>query len=49
MPISRTEFEAFFPPLVEDLKKHCQAYGLPENALVWFENVRLLYCPWIRR
>ncbi|KAF2402664.1 ERG20 farnesyl diphosphate synthase [Trichodelitschia bisporula] len=38
MPITRADFEAIFPQLVQDLTNHCCQYGLPENALVWFRN-----------
>lgn len=41
MPATLKEFEAVFPTLVADLKAHCQKYKLPEQALQWFEQVRL--------
>jgi farnesyl diphosphate synthase len=40
MPITRPEFEAYFPQLVEDLLAHSEEYGLPVQALEWFRNVR---------
>ena len=38
-PTTRTEFEAVFPSLVEDLTQHCKQYNPPENALNWFQHV----------
>jgi len=38
MGITRQEFEAVFPKLVKDLTDHCAQYGLPQQALTWFEN-----------
>lgn len=38
-PISLKEFEAVFPQLVEDLTQHSKQYGLPEDALKWYQNV----------
>jgi farnesyl diphosphate synthase len=42
MPISRQEFEAIFPKLVDDITSHSSSYGLPEQALTWFRNVETL-------
>lgn len=39
MPTTLKEFEAVFPTLVEDLLAHCKQYGLPTQALTWFEKV----------
>jgi len=39
MPVSRQQFEAVFPRLVDDIKEHCVKYKLPEQALQWFEKV----------
>ena len=33
------KFEAIFPKLVADLSQHAQQFGLPENALKWYEDV----------
>ena len=41
MPTTLKEFETVFPTLVEDLKEHCKKYKLPEQALSWFEQVRI--------
>ncbi|KAK1057800.1 Farnesyl pyrophosphate synthetase [Friedmanniomyces endolithicus] len=38
MPVSRQQFEAVFPRLVDDIKEHCVKYKLPEQALQWFEK-----------
>ena len=38
-PTTLKEFEAVFPQLVEDLSEHCRGYGLPDNALKWFQEV----------
>lgn len=40
MPVTRKEFEAVFPRLVQDMKDHCKMYNLPDQSLKWFENVR---------
>ena len=40
MPVTLREFEAVFPSLVEDLGQHAITYGLPENALNWYRDVR---------
>ncbi|KAL2220392.1 isoprenoid synthase domain-containing protein [Thermoascus aurantiacus ATCC 26904] len=34
----RADFEAVFPSLVEDLKAAATQYGIPDNALQWFEK-----------
>lgn len=34
----RADFEAVFPSLVEDLKATATQYGIPDNALQWFEK-----------
>lgn len=39
MPTTLKEFEAVFPLLVEDLSQHAKSYGLPENALKWYQEV----------
>ena len=38
-PISLKEFEAVFPRLVEDLSQHSKQYGLPDDALKWYQDV----------
>ena len=38
-PTTLKEFESVFPQLVEDLSTHCKGYGLPEDALKWFQEV----------
>ncbi|KAI9822547.1 MAG: Farnesyl pyrophosphate synthetase [Pycnora praestabilis] len=38
MPITRREFEAVFPKLVGDVSDHAKQYGLPSNALEWYEK-----------
>lgn len=38
-PISLKEFESVFPQLVEDLSQHSKQYGLPEDALKWYQDV----------
>lgn len=35
----RADFEAVFPDLVVELLAHAQKYGLPENAMEWFQKV----------
>lgn len=37
--ISLKEFEVVFPQLVEDLSQHTKQYGLPEDALKWYQDV----------
>ena len=37
---TRTEFEAVFPSIVEDLIEHCKRYNSPDNAVNWFRTVR---------
>lgn len=32
-------FETVFPKIIADLSQHAQQYGLPENALKWYEDV----------
>ncbi len=34
------DFEAVFPFLIQDLSDHCTQYGLPDEALKWYQNVR---------
>lgn len=34
------EFESVFPKLVEDLVEHSKKYGVPQQALDWYKNVR---------
>lgn len=36
----RKDFEAIFPSLVDDLKEHANQYGIPTDALKWYEDVR---------
>ncbi|MCJ1266550.1 Farnesyl pyrophosphate synthetase [Lobaria immixta] len=31
-------FETVFPKIIADLSQHAQQYGLPENALKWYED-----------
>ncbi|KAF2094352.1 ERG20 farnesyl diphosphate synthase [Rhizodiscina lignyota] len=38
MPTTLKEFETVFPNLVNDVLDHCRQYGLPTNALEWFEK-----------
>ncbi|KAL8735010.1 MAG: hypothetical protein Q9166_001135 [cf. Caloplaca sp. 2 TL-2023] len=37
-PITLKEFESVFPQLVDDLSQHCKKYGLPEDALKWYQD-----------
>lgn len=37
----RKDFEAVFPSLVEDLKQNATQYGIPAEALKWYEEVGL--------
>jgi farnesyl diphosphate synthase len=37
------KFESVFPQLVEDLLAQSKSYGLPQQALDWFKNVRFMY------
>ncbi|KAL8871192.1 MAG: hypothetical protein Q9174_002925 [Haloplaca sp. 1 TL-2023] len=37
-PISLQEFEAVFPQLVDDLSQHSKQYGLPDDALKWYQD-----------
>lgn len=37
----REDFEAVFPSLVEDLKQNATQYGIPAEALKWYEEVGL--------
>jgi len=39
MPTTLKDFESVFPRLVEDLSQQCQQYGLPKNALEWYQKV----------
>jgi hypothetical protein len=39
MPISRQEFESYFPRLVDDLVAHAQQYGAPEDCINWYRHV----------
>ena len=41
MPTSRQEFEAVFPSLVEDISGHANSYGIPPQALDWFQKVTI--------
>lgn len=38
-PTTLKEFETVFPKLVDDLSEACRGYGLPDNALKWFQEV----------
>jgi len=38
MPTTLKDFESVFPRLVEDLSQQCQQYGLPKNALEWYQK-----------
>ncbi|KAL8770442.1 MAG: hypothetical protein Q9209_003868 [Squamulea sp. 1 TL-2023] len=37
-PVSLQDFESVFPQLVNDLSQHCKQYGLPEDALKWYQD-----------
>ncbi|KAL8685077.1 MAG: hypothetical protein Q9218_007988, partial [Villophora microphyllina] len=37
-PITLEEFESVFPKLVEDLSQHSKQYGIPEDALKWYQD-----------
>ncbi|KAL8998621.1 MAG: hypothetical protein Q9169_002372 [Polycauliona sp. 2 TL-2023] len=37
-PVSLKEFETVFPQLVDNLSQHCKQYGLPEDALKWYQD-----------
>jgi hypothetical protein len=41
MPVTKDEFEAFFPRLVDDITAHSGKYGLPDQAQEWFRAVSL--------
>ena len=42
MPVTRQQFEAVFPSLVEDLVKHAaKTQGIPKAYLDWYERVWL--------
>lgn len=36
---NRADFEAVFPKLVEELTGYAGGFGLPKQALDWFEKV----------
>ena len=36
---SRSDFEAVFPSLVQDLTEYVQQYNAPDQALKWFQQV----------
>ena len=38
---TRGDFTDVFPSLVEDLLGECRKFNLPDNALGWFEKVRV--------
>jgi farnesyl diphosphate synthase len=40
MPTTLKEFESVFPQLVDDLIGHAKAYGVPENGLNWYRQVK---------
>ena len=46
MPTTLKEFEAVFPSLVEDLSQHVKQYGLPEDALKWYQDVSISMVPY---
>jgi hypothetical protein len=37
---TRKEFEEVFPTLVEDILALSKQYGVPEQALEWYKDVR---------
>jgi len=37
--VSRANFEAVFPSLVEDVSQAAKQYNIPTNALEWFQKV----------
>ena len=39
MPISREQFESYFPALIADMVAYARETNLPQNALEWFETV----------
>ena len=41
--ISRADFEAFFPQLVEDISREAQRFNIPPEALEWFQKVVFYY------
>ncbi|KAI9779567.1 MAG: Farnesyl pyrophosphate synthetase [Candelina submexicana] len=38
MPTTLEEFESVFPKLLEDLSEHAKQYGIPQNALEWYQQ-----------
>jgi hypothetical protein len=36
---TRADFEAVISPLIKDIVASAQDYGVPANALEWFEKV----------
>ena len=42
--VSRKDFEAVFPLLVEDISQAAKQYNIPTAALEWFRKV-FLYLP----
>lgn len=38
----RAKYEAIFPSLVDDLKENAAQYGIPSEALKWYEEVCFL-------
>ena len=45
MPYTLKDFESVFPSLVEDLTQHTQKYGVPSNALQWYQKVHPFFVP----
>jgi hypothetical protein len=39
MPITRQEFEAFFPQLQQEVVQHAASQKFPEQASKWFAEV----------
>jgi farnesyl diphosphate synthase len=40
--VSRADFEAVFPSLVEDVSEAAKQYNIPTNALEWLQKVKQL-------
>jgi farnesyl diphosphate synthase len=40
--VSRANFEAVFPTLVEDISQAAKQYNIPTNALEWLQKVNHL-------
>ena len=39
--ITREEFQATLPTLIEDILASARKYEVPENAMKWFETQRI--------